>query len=215
MSMCLRQEEMNTVIPELKFRSDHSVPNLNVHDVVLRGCRVLLRPMTEGDWDYLMRWNNDPDVMELADQGEFQEAQLSDIQAIYRWISTHAHCFIIEVGGRPIGDCWLQRMNLKRIVDRFPGEDIRRIDLAIGEKELWGNGYGTETIGLLVNFGFHIEDIDAIFAIVSSDNGRSLRAFQKCGFKRHDLIRLEDGDSEYDLVLQRTDLADDYINISA
>ena len=56
---------MNTVIPELKFRSGHSVPILNEHDVVLRGHRVLLRPMTEGDWDYLLKWNNDPEVMEL------------------------------------------------------------------------------------------------------------------------------------------------------
>lgn len=196
---------MNAVIPELKFRSDHSVPNLNVHGVVLRGHRVLLRPMTEDDWDYLLKWNNDPDVMELADQGEFREVELSDIQAIYRWISTHAHCFIIEVDGRPIGECWLQQMNLKRIVDQFPGEDIRRIDLAIGEKELWGKGYGTETIGLLVNFGFSNEKTAAIFAIVSSDNSRSLRAFQKCGFKRHDLVQFEDGDSDCDLVVRRTE----------
>lgn len=175
----------------------------------------MLRPMTEGDWDYLLKWNNDTEVMELSDQNEFQELELSEVQAIYRWISTHAHCFIIEIDGRPIGDCWLQRMNLKRIVDQLPGEDVRRIDLAIGEKELWGNGYGTETIGLLVNFGFDNEKADAIFAIVSSDNSRSLRAFRKCGFKRNDVIQFEDGSSYYDLVLWRSDIADDNINVSA
>ena len=60
------------------------------------------------------------------------------MQTIYRWISTRAHCFIMEVGGNPIGECWLQRMNLQRIVAQFPDKDLRRIDLMIGEKELWG-----------------------------------------------------------------------------
>ena len=35
-------------------------------------------------------------------------------------------------------------MNLQRIVAQFPDKDLRRIDLMIGEKELWGCGYGTE-----------------------------------------------------------------------
>ena len=137
---------MSTVIPELEFRGNHSVSALYAHSVVLRGRRVLLRPMTEDDWGYLLKWNNAPDVMELADENDFQEMELSEVQAIYRWISTHAHCFIIEVAGHPIGDCWLQRMNLTRIADQFPGEDVCRIDIVIGEKELWGNGYGTEAI---------------------------------------------------------------------
>ena len=40
-------------------------------------------------------------------------------------------------------------MNLRRIVDQFPGENLRRIDLMFGEKELWGRGYGTEANALL------------------------------------------------------------------
>ena len=127
---------------------------------------------------------------------------MSEIQAIYRWISTHAHCFIIEAEGRSIGECWLQHMNLRRIVDQFPGEDLRRIDLAIGEKELWGRGYGNEAIALLVDFGFRYEAADAIFGIVSTDNARSLRAFRKCGFNRHAMTHEEDGTSSHDLVVR-------------
>ena len=92
-------------------------------------------------------------------------------------------------------------MNLRRIVDQFLGKNVRRIDLAIGEKELWGCGYGTEAIGLLVDFGFRQESVDAIFGIVSADNARSLRAFQKCGFKRHAVIQEEDGRTIHDLVV--------------
>ena len=62
---------MNTVVPELRFRSDHTVAELLTHDVVLRGDCVVLRPMTEADWDLLLMWNNDAEVMEFADHDEF------------------------------------------------------------------------------------------------------------------------------------------------
>ena len=192
---------MNTVIPELEYKSDHHVARLQTHDVYLYGDHVTLRPMTEEDWDLLYRWNNDPGVMTYADHDDFRPSTLGEVHSIYRWISTHAHCFIIEVGGRPIGECWLQRMNLRRIVDQFPGKDVRRIDLMIGEKELWGRGYGTVAIALLVDFGFGQEAADAIFGIVSANNARSLRAFEKCGFKPHAAIQDEDGTLSYDLVV--------------
>ena len=191
---------MNTVIPELRYKGDHEVAQLQTHGVHLHGDRVTLRPMTEDDWATLLKWNNDPEVMKYADHDEFEPTTLGDVQSIYRWISTHARCFMIQVDGRPIGECWLQRMNLRRIVDQFPGKDLRRIDLMIGEKELWGRGYGTEAIALLVALGFTCEAADAIFGVVSADNTRSLRAFQKCGFTRHAAMRQEHGTLGYDLI---------------
>ena len=195
---------MNTVIPELQYHRDHRVSRLQTHDVSLRGDRVTLRPMTEDDWATLLRWTNDPEVMKYADHDDFSPCTLDEVQSIYRWISTHAHCFIIEAEGRPIGECWLQRMNLRRIVDQFPGKDLRRIDLMIGEKELWGRGYGTEAIALLVDFGFRHESADTIFGIVSADNPRSLRAFEKCGFSRHAVVGEVDGSVTYDLMVTPT-----------
>jgi hypothetical protein len=35
---------------------------LRQHSVVLYGNRITLRPMTEHDWDILLKWNNDPDL---------------------------------------------------------------------------------------------------------------------------------------------------------
>ena len=196
---------MDIVIPELQPTPERRVSVLLDHNVALRGAAVTLRPMAESDWDVLLKWNNDPAVMELADHNPFEQTTLEDLQTIYRWISTHAHCFIMEVGGNPIGECWLQRMNLQRIVVQFPGLDLRRIDLMIGEKELWGRGYGTEAIGLLVEFGFQKERADAIFAPVAAENHRSQRAFQKNGFTCHARTQEPDGRVNTDLVVWRTE----------
>ena len=63
---------MNTVIPELQYRRDHQIAQLQTHDMHLNGDRVTLRPMTEDDWATLLRWNNDPEVMKYADHDEFE-----------------------------------------------------------------------------------------------------------------------------------------------
>ena len=112
--------QVNTVVPELRFRSDHTVAELLTHDVVLRGDGVVLRPMTEADWDLLLMWNNDAEVMEFADHDEFKETTLEEVQAHLPLDFYPRHCFIIEVAECPVGEYWLQRMNLERIVDRQP-----------------------------------------------------------------------------------------------
>jgi RimJ/RimL family protein N-acetyltransferase len=180
---------------------------LRKHDIVLRGKRVDLRPMTEGDWDTLLKWNSDPEVLYFSEGDDVTSYSLEDIQGIYRGVSQSAFCFVIELDGRPIGECWLQRMNLKRILDKYPGKDCRRIDLSIGEKDLWGHGLGTDAIRTLTRFGFEKEGADLIFGCEIADyNPRSRRAFEKVGYKLDAEIELPVGrkaQCEYDVVMSR------------
>ena len=93
---------------------------LKEHNVVLRGTRIVLRPMTESDWDVLLRWNSNPEVLWFSDGDDVQSYTLEEVQGIYRGVSRKAFCFIAEVDGTPIGECWLQQMNLERILKRYP-----------------------------------------------------------------------------------------------
>ena len=154
------------------------------HGITLRGERVVLRPLTENDWGLLGRWNSDPEVLWFSEGDDVQSYRLEEVQAIYREVSQTAFCFIIEVAGEPIGECWLQEMNLDRILCQHPSEDCRRIDLMIGQKGMWGQGYGTETIGVLTAFGFEREDADLLFGCGIADyNPRSLKAFLRNGYQ--------------------------------
>lgn len=136
---------------------------LKTHSLTLRGERVILRPMTEGDWNLLFRWNSDPEVLYYSEGDNVDSRTLAEVQSIYRGVSQQALCFIAEVGGKPIGEGWLQRLNLPRLLEQHPGLDCRRIDLCIGEKSCWGKGLGTEIIRLLVDLGFGREGADLIF----------------------------------------------------
>jgi RimJ/RimL family protein N-acetyltransferase len=156
---------------------------LRKHSIILHGARVTLRPMTEGDWDILLAWNSDPEVLYYADDNDVTAYDLEMVQAIYRSVSQNAICFIIEYQGSPIGEGWLQRMNLARILAKYPMQDCRRIDLVIGEKRYWGQGLGTDTIHTLTRFGFECENADLIFGLVSGFNERSRRAFARVGYE--------------------------------
>ena len=165
--------------------------------------------MTESDWDILAQWGSDPEVLWFSEGDDVQGYSLEDVQGIYRGVSQTAFCFIIEVDGQAIGECWLQKMNLARILSRYPHEDCRRIDITIGEKSQWGRGYGTDTIRALTRWGFEDQGADLIFGCGVADyNPRSRRAFQKAGYIEDQRTR-EPADAKArwscDLVVRRED----------
>jgi len=179
---------------------------LRGHTITLRDRELVLRPMTEDDWDLLYRWNSDPEVLYYAEGDDVTERSQEEVRGIYRSVSQTAFCFIIEHEGIPIGECWLQKMNLARILERNPGLDCRRIDLMIGEKHLWGRGIGTRVIRLLTAFGFEEEGADRIYGEVDDHNPRSRRAFEKVGYVVEDTVEYPPGGKArcgYDLVITR------------
>ncbi|TET91712.1 MAG: N-acetyltransferase [Methanomassiliicoccales archaeon] len=197
-------------MPRLSPKSDREVgvmEELKQHTLHLRGERIVLRPMTEGDWDILLKWNSDPEVLYFSEGTNVTSWDLDMVQQIYRSVSQSAFCFIVEFEDKPIGECWLEKMNLGRILRKQPGLDCRRIDLMIGEKALWGQGIGTEVVRLLVKFGFEEENADAIFACDVADyNFGSLMVFQKAGFEIFSAVGQPPATKAkvgYDLVLTR------------
>ena len=185
---------------------------LKRHNVVLQDNNgqeidIRLRPMTEDDWPILLEWNNDPEVLYYAEEDDITSYTLEQVQKLYCSVCENAFCFIIEANGKPVGECWLQKMNVERVLEMHPGLDCRRIDLAIGVKQYWGQGIGTRVIHLLAEFGFCREGVDLIYEPGISDyNVRSLKAFQKVGFKVVSQIKTEPGrkaNSLYDLVLTK------------
>ena len=180
---------------------------LREHDVTLRGKKVVLRPMTEDDWDILLKWNSDPEVLYFCEGDDITSWELEPMQEMYRGVSQDAFCFIVEFEAQPIGECWLQRMNLDRILDKYPGRDIRRIDLMIGEKSLWGHGLGTDVIRTLTRFGFEEQNADMIFGCSIADyNSRSVKAFQKVGYEVDAKVEQRPGRKaqyEVDVVMSR------------
>jgi RimJ/RimL family protein N-acetyltransferase len=180
---------------------------LREHGVILSDGPLRLRPMTEDDWDILLVWNNDPKVLCYAEGGDITSWSLPDMQWLYRGVSQHGYVFMVELDGQPIGECWLQEMNIESVLRRYPGLDLRRIDLMIGEKKLWGKGWGTRIIRLLTRFAFEECGADAIVEPgIGDHNPRSRRAFEKNGFMVDRVVPQPPGSKakvEYELILTK------------
>ena len=155
--------------------SDHegmALSRLRSHSHVLVDGDLVLRPMNEGDWDVVLKWADDPEVLYFSEGDNIDHRPKEEHQAIYRAVSvTPADMFVFEVNGEPMGDGWLQHMNLGRVWDANPGKECRRVDLEL-ERSWWGKGIGTRAIRLLTAHGF-AWGADLVFAVdIAGDNLR-------------------------------------------
>lgn len=183
--------------------------SLNSHAIELRSQTTVLRPMNEDDWPLLLQWNNDPEVRYFADDNTDALYTLETLEPIYRNIAQNALCFIIEIDAVPIGECWLQKMNIDHILAKYPNVDCRRIDLTIGDKNYWNRGIGTEVIHLLTQLAFTQESADLVFGCGIFDyNARSRKAFEKNGYQVDNKIAQPEGNKAkylYFLICRKTD----------
>ncbi len=148
---------------------------------MLEGKRVILRPIDKKDVELFLKWFNDPEVTQyllfyLPMTRKAEEKWIEDNN-----LSNSNFIFLIEIKGDkgrpniPIGNCGLHQISWK---DRHA-----TFGIAIGEKDYWNNGYGSETSALLLKYGFEVLNLHRISSSVFEFNKRSLKAHQKVGFQ--------------------------------
>ena len=159
-------------------------PIITTHDITISEGDITLRPMVDNDMEnILLKWNNDAEVLYFSEGDDITSHDLEGIQYIYGMVSGMGFCFVIEYEGTPIGECWLQKMNLEHILAAYPNLDTRRIDLMIGEKDYWGRGIGTKVVRMLTKFGFESQNADMIFYMPADFNIRSCKLAERLGYK--------------------------------
>ena len=152
---------------------------------MIQGTNVLLRAMTRDDLPRLCEFNNDIQV-EVAGGGDPPMPQsLARLEAEHdAQVSSGGRDgtgFAIEADGKLIGQCAL--FNFNHVA--HTGE----LGITIGDKSYWGRGYGTEAIGLLIDYGFHHHNLNRIFLTVIGNNARAIGAYKRCGFVEEGRLR--------------------------
>lgn len=160
---------------------------IKTHDITLYGSigdyNIVLCPLCDEHLPYLYKWNADPEVTYFTESTINLKYDEQTVKRKYGGVSQNAFCFLVEVNNVPIGECWLQKMNLPEVIAIYPATlDVRRIDMAIGEKEYWNKGIGTYLIGMMINFAFCDEHVDVLHCFCEDYNVRSRRMWEKHGF---------------------------------
>lgn len=160
---------------------------IQTHDITLQGGNdkysIVLRPMSDADIPLLVHLNRDPEVLQFVDDDSTEPYTEETVKGVYGYVSPMAYCFIVEVNGQPVGDCWLQKMNEPEISALYPeGTDVRRIDMSIGESSYHGKGIGTMFVGMLIDFAFRVENVEVLHCQCNDDNIRSKKVWEHYGF---------------------------------
>ena len=162
---------------------------IKTHNVTLYGStpdyNITLRPLCDDHLPMLYKWNADPEVLYWTEGGEDIERSYDEetVRDIFGGVSQNALCFLIEVNGTPIGECWLQKMNLPEVNAMYESTvDVRRIDMSIGKKLYWNKGIGTKFISMLIDYAFTAEEVEILHCFCEDYNTRSRRIWEKNGF---------------------------------
>jgi diamine N-acetyltransferase len=152
---------------------------------IIRGALVYLRAAERSDIPTFVRWFNDADVLAhlemYAPMSEAAEHAWFD-RMLERQGSTDFHFVIcLLADGRAIGTAGLH------FVDQVNGNAM--FGIAIGEKDEWDKGYGTDALRATCDFGFGQLRLERIGLMVYAGNARGRRAYEKAGFTLEGTLR--------------------------
>ena len=135
----------------------------------------------------ITQWNRDSEYQRLS---ALNAANQFSEKIITEWIETDQkkdpppfYYFAIRSldSDRLIGSCGLYGT-------LFPhGEAF--VGIGIGDRELWGKGYGTDAMMVILRYGFQELNLRRISLTCSGFNPRAIRSYEKAGFVHEGRVR--------------------------
>ena len=142
----------------------------------LVGDRIYLSPRTVDDAEIFTEWLNDFETTDYIGRSQ----QLMSLESEKRWLEENSNAeagFVIVTleDNKIIGTIALDNIaHFKR---------IGTLGIFIGDKDYRNNGYGTEAIRLILEYGFKYLNLKNIDLGVMDFNERAKKCYQKCGFR--------------------------------
>ena len=146
----------------------------------ITGDRIYLSPRgtSEEEIEKFTEWMNDFQVTDFTGRSAYNLALFEEKE----WLENSAKCpnnrsfSIIEINNNKIiGTAGLERID-------WIGRTAE-LGILIGDEDYRNNGYGTETIKLLLEYGFNYLNLHSIKLNLVAINERAHKCYLKCGFK--------------------------------
>lgn len=148
---------------------------------VLRGQNVMLRPLVEQDLVQRAHWMTDPEILQtMGMPSDLSSRPLTYQQAMnesHRWlknrIDSQDYLWAIDVDGIIIGDI---------VCHIYEPEHKGELFIVIGEKAMWGKGFGKDACAMVLDEIFREFDIYFVDTFVIPGNTRSFSLALSLGF---------------------------------
>jgi len=143
----------------------------------IEGSRVVLRRHVATNIDAFQRWYADPEIARLA---RYQATPMrpEEIERFFaaRVVGTEAMAMAVHerATDRLVGTCAFSQLDAEN------GSALYHI--TIGESDVWGQGFGTESTQLMLDHAFESLGLHRIALYVFEFNERAIGAYRRCGF---------------------------------
>ncbi len=131
----------------------------------------------EEDLKLFEQWNLDSEYQRLLDAGAANRYNLKSTKEFFEKEINSMHMFIIQKldDDQKIGMIDLGGFNWQ-VGSAWVG-------IGIGVRDLWGKGYGTDAMRIILRYGFTQLNLNRIQLDVFSINERGIASYEKAGFK--------------------------------
>lgn len=147
--------------------------------------RLLLRPLSTVDLEFVFRHFSDPAVNRylLDEEPVRTREQAQSIIDFYSSPATQPYnrwVIVRKADMQPIGTCGYHQW--QKVHQRAEiGYDL--------EKASWGQGIMTEALRTMLRYGFEQMDLNRVEALVYVENDASIRLLERLGFQKEGLLR--------------------------
>lgn len=153
---------------------------------IIYGKRVRLRGVERSDLEKFVVWINDPEVtaglalflpMSSVDEEKWFESAMQRPQ--------EEKPLVIDMKD---GTDWRLIGNSSFFAFDWVARSAE-VGIMIGDKTVWNQGYGRETMNLLLRHGFETLNLNRIYLRVYAENKRAIRVYEKVGFVHEGRMR--------------------------
>lgn len=149
----------------------------------MQGTLITLRPLTIADAAKLAQWKSDPAIDPVSAQRPTTTA--AERRWIRRVLSSRDGAIHFAIDARAD-----DRMIGFASVWLFGPSDAKAtLNVFIGERTVWGKGFGTEAVTLLVRHAFLSLRAHRVELEVLASNARAIGLYERLGFHREGRLR--------------------------
>ena len=149
---------------------------------------VTIRPITYGDTEDIIRWRNSDFV-----RSRFIDQRLFTKESHENWLKNYVETgkvaqFIILLDKKSVGSVYLRDIDYDKKSAEY--------GIFIGEESARGQGVGTKSAALILQYAFEELKLEKIFLRVYKDNLGAVKSYTKVGFKDNGNVEKVDVNGE-------------------
>lgn len=149
------------------------------------GSLVRLAAVRREDIPLYTQWFQDYEVVRMLNPDAYMPVTVENEEEWYSRVATATDTYTLGIRtmaeDKLIGNASLFNISQKNRVATF--------GIAVGDKDYWGRGYGSEATQLMVRYGFDELNLNRIQLDVYDYNPRAIRAYEKVGFNQEGVRR--------------------------